>query len=124
MSLSNHDIKVKLIKEYGYLCMAGGEIDKQHNPLTMHHIIPKHDYGKNTLYNGSNIAYKEHSGIHVIDLYSKTKFKTIQEQLRYYKEFKDELSRLQFHQWLLDEMEYYGFEEHETKDKYLMYKRK
>ena len=121
--MSNKQIKTQLIHIYGNICMAGGDIDKKHNPLTMHHIIRRRDGGKTDIYNGSNVCHLEHSGIHIISDRNNMKARVIQDQIRYWKEFRDELSRLQFHDWLLDEMIRYGFEEKLTKDKLLIYKR-
>jgi len=121
MAQKNKDVKKALIKEYGYICMAGGEVSKQ-NPLTMHHIIRRRDKGRTNTYNGSNIANMEHSGIHILGDRSIVKYKTISDYLQEYKELRDEVMRLQFHMWLVSEVEKEGFEEYITKGKLLMYK--
>ena len=122
MSQSNSDIKKSLIAEYGYICMAGGEIEKN-NPLTMHHIKRRADHGKTNVENGSNIAYLEHSGIHVLGDRSIKKYKTISDYLQEYKELRDEVMRSQFHMWLVDELKKAGVKPQYTKSKLLIYKK-
>lgn len=103
--------------------MCGFEITKQ-NPLTMHHIIPKSENGKGTIENSSNVTHLPHSGLHVIYDDDPIKKKQIIDYLRYYKQTKDLLACKQFHDWLINEMINYGYEQYETKDKLLVYKRR
>lgn len=121
MSTNKH-IKNQLIDKYGSQCMAGGVITKS-NILTMHHIVRRFDGGKTNIYNGSLIAHLEHSGIHILSDRSIVKGNAIKDYLRYYKEFRDDLAKLQFHMWLESEVNKCGFEEYYTKDKLLIYKR-
>lgn len=132
MSKSNRDIRNELISDYGKICMAGGEIDLKINPLTMHHIQALHANGKTTYENGSNICSMEHCGIHSLSDISKVKERTIKDQINYWKEIAlkltyaerlTEKSRIQFHHWLLDELEREGFQPRISKDKKLIMKR-
>lgn len=121
--MKNKDVRERLIELYSYKCMIGGNIQK-YNPLTMHHIIFKKDNGKTNIYNGSNIAHLEHSGVHILSELNKTKKIIIMNQLRYYKEFRDELSRYQFYEWFNEELRKIGCEPEYSKTKKLFYRRK
>lgn len=121
--MRNKDIRVKNIKLYGNICMAGYVLSKQ-NPLTMHHIIPLSEGGKTTFENGSNISNLAHTGIHIVSYDDYVKAREIIDYLLYYKEFKDDQARLDFAIWLRNEITKLDYVETLTKDKLLMYKRR
>lgn len=121
--MRNKDIRVKNIKLYGNICMAGYVLSKQ-NPLTMHHIIPLSEGGKTTFENGSNISNLAHTGIHIVSYDDYVKAREIIDYLLYYKEFKDNQARLDFAIWLRNEITKLEYVETLTKDKLLMYKRR
>lgn len=121
--MRNKDIRVKNIKTYGKICMAGYVLSKQ-NPLTMHHIIPLSEGGKTTLENGSNVSNLAHTGIHIVSYDDYVKAREIIDYLLYYKEFKDNQARLDFAIWLRNEITKLEYVETLTKDKLLMYKRR
>ena len=121
--MKNKDIRVKNIKIYGKICMAGYVLSKQ-NPLTMHHIIPLSEGGKTTLENGSNVSNLAHTGIHIVSYDDYVKAREIIDYLLYYKEFKDNQARLDFAIWLRNEITKLDYVETLTKDKLLIYKRR
>ena len=121
--MKNKDIRVKNIKIYGKICMAGYVLSKQ-NPLTMHHIIPLSEGGKTNFENGSNISNLAHTGIHIVSYDDYVKAREIIDYLLYYKEFKDDQARLDFAIWLRNEITKLDYVETLTKDKLLMYKRR
>lgn len=121
--MKNKDIRVKNIKIYGKICMAGYVLSKQ-NPLTMHHILPLCEGGKTTLENGSNVSNLAHTGIHIVSYDDYVKAREIIDYLLYYKEFKDNQARLDFAIWLRNEITKLDYVETLTKDKLLMYKRR
>lgn len=121
--MENKTLKQMNIKIYGTICMAGYELSK-HNILTMHHIIALSHGGKTTFENSSNISILAHSGIHIVSDDNLTKSKQIIDYLYYFKVHRDIAASMEFAQWLEKEVHDLDYEEHITKNKLLIYKRR
>lgn len=106
--MTNKEAKLILIRDYGKICMLGGNISKR-NIITAHHLIPKRLGGKTILVNLALLGRLEHDMFNEIERENKKKTKEINEYLKYYKKFRDELARTQINRYINAEIKQMGY---------------
>lgn len=125
--MTNKQVHEALALKYLDICMVGG-VKGFSNPITMHHIEPKHDGGLTTIANGSLVAHLEHSGLHILmddDRYKKRQI------IDYLKTYKDMLEhnkdpfymKVEFHKWMEQHIEEMGYVQDRTNDGLLIYRK-
>lgn len=118
---TNIILREQNLQIFGPNCAAGGLVHIR-NPLTLHHITPKCEGGPTILSNSSNVCNLEHSGIHALSQDIK-RAKAIRDYLLDYRQHPDKVAALQFHEWLVAELDRMGMAVFSTRDRLLIYKR-
>ena len=81
--------KIRMLKIYGTTCFLGGIVLDKKNPLTVHHIIPKREHGKNDVDNYALLCRLEHDMFNVIENASKEDAQYLNDGFKRYKETKN-----------------------------------
>ncbi len=85
--------KLKLIREYGNICMLGDEI-LDNRTITYHHIKALRENGNHKPINGALLSFRMHQLLHKIEQEYPKLAKEIAYYLKYYKDTRDEERRL------------------------------
>lgn len=86
--MSNKPGKIRMLKIYGTTCFLNGVVlDK--NPLTVHHIVPKREHGKDDISNYALLCRLEHDMFNVIEMNNKKDAEYLNNGFKRYKETKD-----------------------------------
>lgn len=111
--MKNKEAKIKLIKDYGAICMAGDKPTVT-NYLTVHHLVPVRNGGRTILVNLALLSRLSHDKFNVIERYKPKTADEINGELRYYKAYRDELAREQLRQFIENEIYNLGYEIEDT----------
>jgi hypothetical protein len=106
--MSNKRYKTTLIKNYGAICMAGDTPTKA-NYLTVHHLVPVRNGGRTILVNLALLSRLSHDKFNVIEIYKPRTAKEINDELRHYKAYRDELIRVQLYNYMNDLIHNLGY---------------
>jgi hypothetical protein len=106
--VKNKEAKIELIKDYGPICMAGDKPTVT-NYLTIHHLIPVRNGGRTILTNLALLSRLSHDKFNVIEIYKPRTAKEINDELRHYKAYRDELIRVQLYNYMNDLIHNLGY---------------